>query len=66
LYISADDVDGQIIEKQAEYIRYLEEQKSNLSKQIAELTQKLESHQVQIGSPVVCLKSYKLLIILRE
>jgi hypothetical protein len=42
-----EDVEGQLIEKQAEYIRYLEEQKANLNKQILELTQRMESFQSQ-------------------
>jgi peptidoglycan hydrolase CwlO-like protein len=45
-----EDVASDLMTKQGEYIRYLEEQKHNLSKQILELSQELENANEHIQS----------------
>eukprot|EP00029_Vermamoeba_vermiformis_P001744 TRINITY_DN11949_c0_g1_i1.p1 TRINITY_DN11949_c0_g1~~TRINITY_DN11949_c0_g1_i1.p1 ORF type:complete len:350 (+),score=36.77 TRINITY_DN11949_c0_g1_i1:72-1052(+) len=45
-----EDGDSDLMTKQGEYIRYLEEQKHNLSKQILELSQELENANEHIQS----------------
>jgi len=47
-----EDADSDLMSKQGEYIRYLEEQKHNLSKQILELTQELETANEHIQSTI--------------